>query len=125
MQPATCELSQHFYFDAAHTLERTIETVPSLRVHGHTYDAEVTVSGSPDVRSGMVVDLGHLRHEIDRVRLMLDHHLLDEVAGLGPATLENLCSFIYRHLIEAVPSLVAVMFERRANGNRCVMRWTP
>jgi 6-pyruvoyltetrahydropterin/6-carboxytetrahydropterin synthase len=125
MQPATCELSQHFYFDAAHTLERTIETVPSLRVHGHTYDAEVTVSGSPDVRSGMVVDLGHLRHEIDRVRLMLDHHLLDEVAGLGPATLENLCSFIYRHLIEAVPSLVAVMVERRANGNRCVMRWTP
>jgi 6-pyruvoyltetrahydropterin/6-carboxytetrahydropterin synthase len=125
MPPFTCELSQHFYFDAAHTLERTIETVPSLRVHGHTYDAEVTVSGSPDPKSGMVVDLGHLRHEIDRVRLMLDHHLLDEVAGLGPATLENLCSFIYRNLIEAVPSLVAVMVERRANGNRCVMRWAP
>jgi 6-pyruvoyltetrahydropterin/6-carboxytetrahydropterin synthase len=125
MKPATCELSQHFYFDAAHTLERTIETVPSLRVHGHTYDAEVTVSGSPDPKSGMVVDLGHLRHEIDRVRLMLDHHLLDEVAGLGPATLENLCSFIHRHLIEEVPSLVAVMVERRANGNRCVMRWAP
>lgn len=89
--PAVCELSQRFHFDAAHTLRRTTETEGSLRIHGHTYEAEVTVAGVPDTQSGMVVDLAELRREIARVREMLDHRLLDEVPGLGPATLENLC----------------------------------
>ncbi len=118
-----CELSQRFFFDAAHTLHRKIETEASRRIHGHTYEAEVTVRGRPDSGSGMVIDLGFLRDEIARVREMLDHRLLDEVHGLGPATLENLCSFIRSHLDTTVPSLCSVMVERRASGDKCVMRW--
>jgi 6-pyruvoyltetrahydropterin/6-carboxytetrahydropterin synthase len=120
---ALCELSQRFFFDAAHTLHRSIEAEGSRRIHGHTYEAEVTVIGEPDAASGMVVDLGHLRREIARVREMLDHRLLDEVAGLGPATLENLCAFLRAQLVGSVPGLAAVMVERRASGDRCVMRW--
>lgn len=125
-QPTTAalyELSQRFFFDAAHTLHRSIEAEGSRRIHGHTYEAEVTVVGHPDRESGMVVDLGDLRREIARVREMLDHRLLDEVPGLGPATLENLCAFMRAHLEESVPGLAAVMIERRASGDRCVMRW--
>ena len=118
-----CELSQRFFFDAAHTLHRTLETEGSLRIHGHTYEAEVTVSGNPDANSGMVVDLAYLRSEISRVREMLDHRFLDEVPGLGPATLENLCAFIRAQLENLIPGLAAVMVERRASGDRCVMRW--
>lgn len=115
------ELSQRFFFDAAHTLHREFEAEASRRIHGHTYDAEVTVRGRPDPDSGMLMDLGHLRREIARVRDMLDHRLLDEVAGLGPATLENLCSFI-RTQLDCVPGITAVMVERRASGDRCVLR---
>ena len=68
-----CELSQRFYFEAAHTLNRGIETESSRRIHGHTYEAEVTVAGQPDATSGMLIDLGYLRSEITRVREMLDH----------------------------------------------------
>ncbi len=117
------ELSQRFYFDAAHTLHRSIETEGSLRIHGHTYEAEVTVRGRPQADSGMVVDLGYLRSEISRVRVMLDHRLLDEVAGLGPATLENLCAFIRLQMKESVPGLCGVMVERRTSGDKCVLRW--
>lgn len=116
------ELSQRFYFDAAHTLRREIETEGSQRIHGHTYDAEVTVAGTPDPRSGMVMDLAHLRREIARVRELLDRRLLDEVPGLGPATLENLCAFIAHHLTDAVPMLASVMVQRRSSGDRCVMK---
>mgnify|MGYP000178535474 CR=1 FL=1 len=42
------ELSQRFYFEAAHTLHRTIDAEGSLRIHGHTYHAEVTIAGQPD-----------------------------------------------------------------------------
>ena len=41
--PALHELSQRFYFESAHTLRRSIEAEGSRRVHGHTYEAEVTV----------------------------------------------------------------------------------
>jgi len=117
-----CELSQRFYFEAAHTLRRTIETEGSLRIHGHTYEAEVTVAGVPDAQSGMLVDLGYLRREVARVREMLDHRFLDEVKDLGPATLENLCAFIRKQLKPSLPQLSAVMVERKASGDRCVLR---
>jgi len=55
------ELSQRFYFDAAHTLQRSIDADSSKRIHGHTYHAEVCISGMPDPESGMTLDLGFLR----------------------------------------------------------------
>jgi len=116
------ELSQRFYFESAHTLRRQVDAAGSARVHGHTYEAEVTVAGTPEASSGMVLDLALLRAEIARVRELLDHRLLDDVAGLGPATLENLCAFIHRELSARVPGLCAVTVQRQASGDRCVMR---
>jgi 6-pyruvoyltetrahydropterin/6-carboxytetrahydropterin synthase len=116
------ELSQRFYFEAAHTLKRSIETEGSLRIHGHTYEAEVTVSGYADPNTGMLVDLGYLRQQVARVREMLDHHFLDEIELLGPATLENLCGFIRNQLKPTLPQLSSVLVERKASGDRCVLR---
>lgn len=116
------ELSQRFYFEAAHTLRRSIETEGSLRIHGHTYEAEVTVSGYADPQTGMLVDLGYLRLQVARVREMLDHHFLDEIEHLGPATLENLCGFIRNQLKPTLPQLSSVLVERKASGDRCVLR---
>ncbi len=122
-----CELSQRFYFEAAHTLRRYLqnpaEVESSRRIHGHTYQAEVTVAGLPDPTTGMVVDLALVRAELARLREQLDHRFLDEVPGLGPATLENLCGYIRAQLQGVVPGLCAVMVERTASGDRCVMRW--
>jgi 6-pyruvoyltetrahydropterin/6-carboxytetrahydropterin synthase len=114
-------VSQKFFFDAAHTLRREIETEGSLRIHGHTYYAEVTVSGQPETHNGMVVDLGLVRLQIDKLRPQLDHHLLDEVPGLGLATLENLCSFIWRSLEPALPGLSQVRVWRDSIGDGCTL----
>jgi 6-pyruvoyltetrahydropterin/6-carboxytetrahydropterin synthase len=70
----------------------------------------------------MVLDLAYLRLEIERVRALLDHQFLDDIADLGPATLENLCLFIKRQLIGAVPNLSCVTIERRASGDKCTLR---
>lgn len=116
------ELSQRFFFDAAHTLLRDVEAEGSRRIHGHTYHAEVSVAGTPDSQTGMIADLGVLQQAIAALRPKLDHHLLDEVPGMGPPTLENLCLFIWRELVPAVPGLSCVVVERQASGNRCVYR---
>jgi len=118
---ARFSVSQKFFFDAAHTLRREIETEGSLRIHGHTYYAEVTVSGQPETHNGMVVDLGLVRLQIDKLRPQLDHHLLDEVPGLGLATLENLCSFIWRSLEPALPGLSQVRVWRDSIGDGCTL----
>jgi 6-pyruvoyltetrahydropterin/6-carboxytetrahydropterin synthase len=116
------ELSQRFYFEAAHTLSRTIDAHGSRQIHGHTYEAEITLAGQPDPASGMVLDLAYLRQEIERVRALLDHQFLDDIAELGPATLENLCLFIKHRLITVVPHLSCVTIERRASGDKCTLR---
>lgn len=118
-----CELSQRFFFEAAHTLHRTVETEGSRRIHGHTYHAEVTVCGTPDTASGMVLDLGYLRAEIAKLREQLDHRFLDEVEGLGQPTLENLCLYIRMTLQPVFPQLCAVVVERQVTGDRCQLRW--
>ena len=115
------ELSQKFYFEAAHSLEREIDAAPSRRIHGHTYHAEVALAG-PASDSGMVIDLGFFRQEIERVRAMLDHRFLDEVPGIGPATLENLCAYIVDQLKDALPQLSHVAIERPASGDKCLLR---
>lgn len=119
------ELSQKFFFESAHTLHRAIDAAGSRRIHGHTYHAEVTLLGEPDANSGMMADLGHLRRHIESVRERLDHQFLDEVPGLGPATLENLCKYIYANLVSRCPQLVAVTVERQASGDKCVLRSKP
>ena len=121
------ELSQRFHFEAAHTLRRaeaTGEMESSRRIHGHTYSAEITLRGQPDER-GMVMDLGLVRAEIATLRERLDHRFLDEIEGLGPATLENLCAFIARHVQAALPQLVRVRVWREASGDSCVLHLKP
>ncbi|MFI5446903.1 6-pyruvoyl trahydropterin synthase family protein [Polaromonas sp. UC242_47] len=114
-------ISQKFFFDAAHTLRREIEADSSLRIHGHTYNAEVCLGGQPDPLTGMVVDLGLVRREIEWLRQQLDHHLLDDVAGLGPATLENLCRFIAQQLLPRLPALSSVRVWRESMGDGCTL----
>lgn len=114
------ELTKEFRFDAAHTLERRIDTEPSRRIHGHSYRAAVTVRGRPDPATGMIIDLGFFERILAEARDGLDHRLLDEVPGLGPATLENLSVWIWRQLAETCSGLVRVAVYRDSAGDACV-----
>jgi 6-pyruvoyltetrahydropterin/6-carboxytetrahydropterin synthase len=114
------ELTKQFRFEAAHTLERAIGTEGSRRVHGHSYRAEVAVKGVPDKASGMIVDLGLFDLSLQKVRDGLDHHFLDDVPGLGPATLENLSVFIWQALTANGVTPSRVVVARDASGESCL-----
>jgi 6-pyruvoyltetrahydropterin/6-carboxytetrahydropterin synthase len=115
------QLSQRFYFDAAHTLQRALEIESSRRIHGHTYSAEITVTGTPDPHTGMVLDLGLVRIAIAKLRETLDHHLLDEVPGLGIPTLENLCLFIVKTVDLPNDLVQSVRVWREGQGDGCLL----
>lgn len=113
------ELRQTFIFEAAHTLEPTTEPEPSLRIHGHTYHAQVSITGEPDPVSGVILDLAEFRGALLQVKDLLDHRLLDEVAGIGPASLENLYGYIWQSLEPRLPTIEHVTVSRQATGDSC------
>ena len=113
------ELSKQFRFDAAHTLDRSINTESSRRIHGHSYRAEVTVRGRPDPVTGMVVDLELLERTMADTRDALDHRFLDQINDLGPATMENLSRWIWDRLAPEVGNLFKVSVYRDSSGEAC------
>lgn len=114
------ELSKTFVFDAAHTLDYTAEPETTRRIHGHSYWAEVTVRGAPDPATGMVIDFFTFEKLLNKVRDSLDHQYLDDIPGLKPATLENLCAWIWKRLQPELPNLFKVAILRKSTGHRCV-----
>ena len=115
------ELSKEFRFDAAHTLNRSVDVEPSRRIHGHSYRAEVVVRGRPDPATGMLIDLALLTRKLEQARDGLDHRFLDEVADLGPATMENLAAWIWRKLAADIPNLWRVTVRRDSDAGSCTV----
>jgi 6-pyruvoyltetrahydropterin/6-carboxytetrahydropterin synthase len=117
------EISKQFRFESAHTLHRGTdgETTrdASKRIHGHSYRAEVVVRGNADPDTGMVVDFGTLDRAIEQARTGLDHHFLNEVPDLGPATMENLSIWIWRRVAANCSSLSRVTVYRDSTGETC------
>src|SRR6476620_8026064 len=95
------ELTKSFRFEAAHTLAGTTLGEASEEIHGHSFRAEVSIRGTPDPDTGMVLDLGLLDSSITEVRKVLDHKLLNNVDSLGHPTLENLSRFIWERIQNA------------------------
>jgi 6-pyruvoyltetrahydropterin/6-carboxytetrahydropterin synthase len=116
------EISKQFRFESAHTLHRAdAEAVreASKRIHGHSYRAEVVVRGEADPKTGMVIDFGVLERAIDEARAGLDHHFLNEVPDLGPATMENLSIWIWRKVAKNCAGLSRVTVHRDSTGEMC------
>ncbi len=113
------ELSKTFNFEAAHTLQREIDVAPSKRIHGHSYQAEVTVRGAPCRETGMIVDFAVFERALSTARDGLDHRFLDDVPSLGPATMENLSAWIWREVAPLLPGLSLVTVRRHSSGETC------
>jgi 6-pyruvoyltetrahydropterin/6-carboxytetrahydropterin synthase len=95
------ELTKSFRFEAAHALGGTTLGATSEQIHGHSFRAEVTVRGTPDPATGMVLDLGLLERSMTAVQKTLDHKMLNRVDALGQPTLENLSRFIWERVAHA------------------------
>ena len=115
------KLTQTFFFDAAHTLNRAVNVydhIKSKNIHGHTYHASISIEGEPG-ENGMVRDFGDIKQAVDAIRYALDHEFLDTIPDLGPPTLENLCLFIAKRLKSI--DVCEVSVERKAVGDKCTL----
>jgi 6-pyruvoyltetrahydropterin/6-carboxytetrahydropterin synthase len=76
--------------------------------HGHNYVIEVTVAGTPDPRSGIVVDLGALERLLEtEIEERFDHKHLNLDTGFfrdSVASAENIAIVIWKLLENKIPS---------------------
>lgn len=101
-------LSVKDHFDAAHSLRGY--PGECHRLHGHTWDVEVTVAGETLDGIGIVYDFKTLKDDLRAVLADYDHVFLDEVPPfdeLNP-TAENLARVICERLQGTVGEAVSV-----------------
>jgi len=106
------ELGRRYRFAASHRLHSdALSAEENARVygkcnnpygHGHNYVVEISVSGTPDPATGMIVNLVDLDGFVEReVIEAFDHKSLNEdvpaFRGKVPTT-ENVCREIYQRL---------------------------
>jgi 6-pyruvoyltetrahydropterin/6-carboxytetrahydropterin synthase len=94
-------LGHRFYLDSAHT----VPTVPKCaRLHGHTYEVEVRVEGTPGA-DGMIIEFGAFKEKAwAEVLGRYDHVFLNEIMSDVP-TVENLARVLHDGLVRAFPDI--------------------
>ena len=113
------EIAYRFGFDAAHRFDSFPEGHPYRGVHGHSFQVEVAIEGTPDAATGFIADFETLERACARVREGLDHRMLNAVAGLEAPSLENLCLWIWRALAPQFSGLARVTVRRDSCGQSC------
>jgi len=97
--------ASHLYHNPAFSAEenrRVFGKCNNPHGHGHNYVLEVTVAGTPDPNTGMVLDLKELKEILQREIIeRMDHRFLNyevpELAGQIP-TCENIAAVIWNLL---------------------------
>lgn len=99
-------------FDSAHYLSEY--DGPCRRNHGHRFSLEVTVSGSIDPFTGMVLDFNSLSEILKGVVRTFDHHCLNDAAPelAWRPTAEIMSVFIWECLVHHLPDGVLLQKVR-------------
>lgn len=122
MIPPVVELAYSFAFDAAHRFDGFPEGHPNRRMHGHSFQVEVAVRGTPDPTTGFIVEFTQLETACGALRDTLDHQVLNEIEGLEQPSLERLSIWTWERLAGRISSLARVTVRRDSRGQSCTYR---
>lgn len=115
------ELRKTFQFEAAHRLPLLPSAHKCHRLHGHSFQVEIVVTGECDPKLGWVVDYAVISDAFRPLWEQLDHYYLNEVTGLENPTSENLAIWIWDRLKPSLGLLSEVVVAETCTS-RCVYR---
>ena len=115
------DLRKTFQFEAAHLLPHLPEAHKCRRLHGHSFKADIVVSGELDTRLGWVMDYADISAAFKPLWEQLDHRYLNEVQGLENPTSENIAIWIWDRLKPVLPLLSEVVVAETCTA-QCVYR---
>jgi queuosine biosynthesis protein QueD len=101
-------LVRKFGFESAHRLPFVPEGHKCSRLHGHSFRAEISVSGCVDEERGWFIDYAEIDAACKPIVDALDHRYLNEIPGLENPTSENLAKYIWDQLVVCLTGLERV-----------------
>ena len=120
------EIFKEFTFEAAHHLAVNVADGHRYsRLHGHSFQVQVSLKGEADEKKNWVCDFDEIAQRIDELRAELDHHYLNEIVGLEVPTLENISRWIWNRLDNQLPGLDRIVVRRGSCGEGCVFHGRP
>jgi 6-pyruvoyltetrahydropterin/6-carboxytetrahydropterin synthase len=107
-------------FESAHRNTSAEAPERARRLHGHSYEATVAVTGAIDPAIGWVMDFAEVKDRAGEVIDQLDHRVLNDMEGMHNATRVD----VERWLTNDLRRLLPTLHECRLNiiGDR---NWTP
>ena len=103
----------HKYWNDEWTEEKNIEIFrDDVKLHGHNYQLDITVSGPIDKNSGFIINIQDLNSVVNaRVIKFIDHSQIEKdipwFENKQPST-ENMVLFIWGQLTEKIPPPAAL-----------------
>jgi len=115
------EIFKKFTFEAAHRLPGVPAGHKCARLHGHSFRIELHLTGPVDEQTGWVMDFGDIKSAFQPLYEQLDHHYLNEIAGLENPTSEVLAKWIWDGVKPSLPMLSEVVVRETCTSG-CVYR---
>ena len=108
------QLTVEIQFSAAHQIEG--HSGPCSRLHGHNYNAVITVSGDQLNDQGMLLDFGELKDICREVIAPLDHTFLNDLPAF--ASSNPTAEALARHIFHGVAPKLASASQSRVHLDR-------
>ncbi len=115
------DIYKEFHFEAAHCLPNVPSGHKCARLHGHSFQVRIFVTGPVGDVSGWVMDFSELKELYAPLHEQLDHRYLNDIAGLENPTSENIARWIWQQLKPALAQLSAVEIRETCTSG-CVYR---
>jgi 6-pyruvoyltetrahydropterin/6-carboxytetrahydropterin synthase len=116
------ELIKEFTFEAAHRLPNLPPEHKCSRLHGHSYNVKVEVTGPLQEDFGWVVDFGDIKSAWRELDEALDHRYLNEIPGLENPTSEVLSIWIWDRLKGNLAGLLSAVTVQETCTSGCTYR---
>lgn len=118
----TFEITKRFSFEAAHHFPQMPEGHPYRRLHGHSFEVEVTIEGKRNTEQGWVLDFEEMDKLLGQIKERLCHGYLNEIEGLENPSLENIAFWIADKAEAQLNGIKAVKVMRPSCGEACTYR---
>ncbi|WP_174582794.1 6-pyruvoyl trahydropterin synthase family protein [Candidatus Methylacidithermus pantelleriae] len=114
-------LAKDFEFEAAQWLPSFPEGHHCRRIHGHSFRVTVAVSGPVDPVTGILYDHARISEAVEPLIALLDHRVLNEIAGLENPSMERLAAWFWERLFPQLPGLYEIVIQETSK-TRCIYR---
>ncbi len=110
------DIYKRFHIEAAHRLPNVPEGHKCARLHGHSFEVDIYVSGPLNPELGWVMDFADLKAAFEPLYVQMDHNYLNELPGLENPTSENMAHWIWQKLKPELPLLSRIVIRETCNS---------